>query len=181
VITVINSHPYKNHSKAGQALLASIKDLPHVSLRDLYELYPDFYIDVKKEQEQLFASRLIVLQSPMHWYHVPALQSLWFEKVLSFDSSLGNHQKILMNKKVLWAVTTSSEESFFQAQEDRCFTLQQLASPLQQTFQYWGMQWLEPFVVYNSHKLSADELFQIGEKYRDRLVFELTKILPNTK
>ena len=173
MITIIHAHPYANHSKSGQALLAGVKGLPHLDVRGLYDMYPDFHIDVKKEQDQLLKSDLIVLQNPLHWYHVPSLMSLWFEKVLAFDWAHGNGNQALAGKKLLWAVTTGDELNSFNANGINNFSFEELARPIQQTALFCGMKWLEPFVVYHASQLSEEELFQAGEKYRDRLVLEV--------
>ena len=53
MILVLHAHPYPRTSRAGAALLAAIRDLPSLEVRSLYELYPDFDIDVAAEQAAL--------------------------------------------------------------------------------------------------------------------------------
>jgi glutathione-regulated potassium-efflux system ancillary protein KefF len=172
MITLIYAHPYAQHSKPGRSLLASVRGLPHLEIRELYEMYPDFHIDIKKEQDQLLKSDLIVLQTPLYWYHTPALMSLWMEKVLALDWAHGNGHHALAGKKILWTVSTGDEENSFKQNGYNNFPFYEMARPMEQTALYCKMKWLEPFTVFNANKLSEDELFQISEKYRDRLVFE---------
>lgn len=174
MITIIHAHPYIHHSKIGRSLLNTVLNLPHLEVRELYELYPDFHIDIKKEQQQLLKTDVIVLQNPMHWYHVPSLMSLWFEKVLAYGWAHGNGQQALAGKKLLWSVTSADEAHSFDSKGYNHFTLEEMARPLQQMALFCGMKWLDPFAVFNANRLSENEIFQVSEKYRDRLVLEMT-------
>lgn len=42
-----------------------IASLPHVTIRDLYGLYPDFFIDVSQEQQLLREHEVIVFHHPI--------------------------------------------------------------------------------------------------------------------
>lgn len=52
MILIIYAHPYPRHSHANQRLLQAVRDLPEVEVRSLYELYPDFNIDINAEQRR---------------------------------------------------------------------------------------------------------------------------------
>ncbi len=73
MILIIYAHPYPRHSHANQRLLQAVRDLPEVEVRSLYELYPDFNIDINAEQQALERADLVVLQHPMQWYSFPPL------------------------------------------------------------------------------------------------------------
>ena len=66
-----------------------MRDVDGVELRDLYELYPDFYIDVAAEQEALGRSDVIVLQHPFYWYSTPAMLKEWQDLVLEHGFAYG--------------------------------------------------------------------------------------------
>ena len=83
MIVVVYAHPYPDRSRAGRALLEAVQGLPDVEVRSLYELYPDFGIDVEAEQEALTRADTIVWQHPLYWYSVPGLLKHWFDKVLA--------------------------------------------------------------------------------------------------
>ena len=48
----------------------------------LYAAYPDFMIDVKREQQLLLDHDIIVLQHPFYWYSSPAIIKEWLDLVL---------------------------------------------------------------------------------------------------
>jgi glutathione-regulated potassium-efflux system ancillary protein KefF len=174
MITVIYAHPYGRHSRANKAMLRAIEGLPDLEVTDLYETYPDFHINVANEQAQLLKSETIVLQHPMHWYHTPALLSLWFEKVLSHGWAYGDGGlAALQGKRLLWASTTGGDAAAYCKAGYNHFSIEQLSAPIQQTALFCGMQWLPPFTVLGVGKLSDDQLMSEAERYRDRLVEEL--------
>ena len=181
MITLIYAHPYPKHSRAGRALLRAVQDLPGVHVRNLYELYPDFHIDTAAEQKQLSKSQTIVLQHPLHWYHTPALLSLWFEKVLAYGwayghSSDGKPGDALRGKRLLWAATAGGEQSAYTDAGYNHFPMDQISTPIHQTALFCGMEWLEPYTVYHAGSLSDAQLLQAAEGYRDRLMAELTTL-----
>ncbi len=171
MILVVHAHPYPHHSRAGKALLTAVRDLPGVAVRDLYQLYPDFYIDVTAEKDALLAARTIVWQHPLYWYHAPALMVLWFEKVLELDWAYGARHA-LAGKRVLWVTTTGGPEEAYARNPSRP-SLAQLAAPLKQTAAFCQMEWLPPVAVHQAGKLTDDQLLSAAEGYRDRLVAEL--------
>ena len=59
MITLIHAHPYAHHSKPSQALLNSVRGLPHMNVRQLYEMYPDAFVD---EREQLLVGPVAVVR-----------------------------------------------------------------------------------------------------------------------
>ena len=83
MIAVVQAHPYPDRSRANRILADAIADLPGIVVRSLYDLYPDYAIDVEAEQRVLAAADVVVWQHPIFWYTPPALQKLWFEKVLT--------------------------------------------------------------------------------------------------
>ena len=50
MILIIYSHPYPHHSHANKRMLEQAGTLDGVEIRSLYELYPDFNIDIAAEQ-----------------------------------------------------------------------------------------------------------------------------------
>ena len=178
MITVIYAHPYPMHSRAGRALEAAIENLPSVHVRNLYQRYPDFHIKVKAEQEALQRSSTIVFQHPLYWYHMPALLSLWCEKVLSYGWAYGQQPDgqaahALKGKRLLWVATTGGEESAYQHNGYNHFSMSQISTPIQQTALFCGMQWQPPYIVHRAGKISDEELLVASEGYRLRLIDEL--------
>lgn len=50
MILIIYAHPYPDQSRVNQQMLQRASSHPDVVIRSLYDLYPDFDIDVEAEQ-----------------------------------------------------------------------------------------------------------------------------------
>ena len=62
-ILIVSGHPDMNDSFANKTILEETKKLlPEAELVYLDQLYPDFRIDTKAEQERLLRADIIVLQ-----------------------------------------------------------------------------------------------------------------------
>ena len=73
-VLLVVAHPNIESSLGNKTIVENFKALhPDVEIDELYKLYPDFKIDVKKEQEKLVKADSIILQFPMFWYNAPAL------------------------------------------------------------------------------------------------------------
>ena len=145
MILIIYAHPYPHHSHANKRMLEQARTLEGVEIRSLYQLYPDFNIDIAAEQEALSRADLIVWQHPMQWYSIPPLLKLWIDKVLSHGWAYGHGGTALHGKHLLWAVTTGGGESHFEIGAHPGFDV--LSQPLQATAIYCGLNWLPPFAM----------------------------------
>lgn len=112
-VVVIYAHPYPDRSRANRVLFDAVRALPGVDARAIYDLYPDFDIDIEAEQAALMAAHTVVWQHPVYWYTAPALMKLWFEKVLAHDWAYGAKGRALVGKRCLWVVTTGGDASSY--------------------------------------------------------------------
>src|SRR5262245_51490007 len=107
---LVYAHPYPLRSRANRALLAALEGLPQLEVRSLYDLYPDFGIDIGTEQRALLRAELVIWQHPMYWYSVPGLLKHWFDKVLARGWAYGEGGTALRGKTCLWVTTTGGDE-----------------------------------------------------------------------
>lgn len=163
---LIYAHPYPNRSRANRSLLAAVKDVPGLDVRSLYDLYPDFAIDVGAEQRALSASNLIIWQHPMYWYSVPSLLKHWFDKVLARGWAYGK-ERALAGKRCLWVTTTGGDEHAFHPEGMHRRPWASFAPPIEQTACFCGMEWLPPIVLHGAHTISASELEARAVAYRE--------------
>lgn len=102
-IYLIAAHPNWRVSRVNRRLFDSAGTLEGVAINDLYSCYPDYCIDVAREQARLATAKLIVLMHPIQWYSMPALQKLWLDDVLSYGWAYGPGGNALRGKD-LWLV-----------------------------------------------------------------------------
>lgn len=167
MILIIYAHPYPQHSHANRKMIEQASMLPGVEVRSLYELYPDFNIDIAAEQEALKRADLVIWQHPMQWYSMPPLMKLWIDKVLSHGWAYGRGGKALHGKPVMWAVTTGGGEGHFELGDFPGFHV--LGQPLQATALYCGMKWLPCFAIHFTFVCDENTLDVQAELYKQRL------------
>lgn len=167
MILIIYAHPYPQHSHANKRMIELAGTLPDVEIRSLYQLYPDFNIDIAAEQAALSRADVVVWQHPMQWYSVPPLLKLWMDKVLAHGWAYGEGATALHGKSVLWAVTTGGGEHHFDIGDNPGFAV--LGQPLQATALYCGLRWLEPFSMHCTFICDDDTLSAQAQAYQQRL------------
>jgi glutathione-regulated potassium-efflux system ancillary protein KefF len=170
MIDVVYAHPYPDRSVANRALIDALRGLPDVRIASLYDLYPDWVIDVEAEQNALAASELVVWQHPMHWYGSTPLLSLWFDKVLSHGWAYGEGATALHGKTCLWAVTTGGDERAYSEHGMHGHAFETFVPPMLQTAVLCGMRFAPPFVLHGAHRQSSAALEAAGQAYRQRIV-----------
>ena len=169
-ILVLFAHPRPRHSVVQRAMLAAISGLPGITVRDLYAEYPDLIIDARREQTELAAHDLVVLQHPLLWYSSPAIVKEWLDSVLEQGWAYGAGGDRLHGKFLLNAVSAGGSTEEYHAHGRYRLSIRNLLAPFDQTAYLCGMGWLEPFVVHAGRKLEAAALTSRAEQYRDLLV-----------
>jgi glutathione-regulated potassium-efflux system ancillary protein KefG len=151
-------------------MLKAIEGLENVTLHDLYASYPDFIIDVKREQELLLSHDIIVLQHPFYWYSSPAIIKEWLDLVLENGWAYGTggaklHRKFLMN-----AISTGGNREAYRSGGKNRFEIVKLLAPFDQSAHLCGMAYLDPFVIFTGRHMADAELSGQAEAYRELLV-----------
>lgn len=163
------AHPNMQRSRANRRIIESIQGLPNVTFHPLYELYPEYYIDVKKEQELLLAHDALVVQHPFYWYSMPPLLKLWFDCVLEYDWAYGPAGKALAGKDFLLSITAGGPLDSYAPEGYNKFPVSAFFPPYEQTARLCGMKWHEPSVLHHSTKISEEALLRHSELIRDRV------------
>jgi glutathione-regulated potassium-efflux system ancillary protein KefF len=169
-IDLIYAHPYPDRSRANRALLDCVREMPGLEVRSLYDLYPDFAIDVEAERDALTRADVVVWQSPFYWYGLPALLHLWIEKVLAQGWAYGDGGTALRGKAALWVTTTGAPLSAYEPGKIHGHPFDAFEPAISQTARFCGMRWAgPPLAVHGAHRVSDDELAEAAERYRARL------------
>lgn len=169
-ILVIFAHPRLSSSIVHKAMLSAIRGLDGIATHDLYAAYPDFAIDVAREQARLLASDFIVLQHPFYWYSCPSIIKEWLDLVLEIGWAYGPDGQRLHRKFAMSAISTGGGSTAYRAEGRNRFEIGALLSPFDQTAHLCGMGWLEPFVIHEGRRLAASELDMRVDIYRNLLI-----------
>ena len=156
-VLVLFAHPVLERSRVNKRLVEAIRDLPDVTVHDLYEAYPTLAIDVAREQELLAGHDAIVFQHPFYWYSVPAILKEWQDLVLEHGWAYGPTGTALRGKLTLNALTTGGPAAAYHTDGYNRFTVRQLLAPWEQTAHLCGMRFLAPFVVHAALRVLGDD------------------------
>jgi glutathione-regulated potassium-efflux system ancillary protein KefG len=165
-ILILLFHPLLHKSRVNRELLSAVEDLDGVTIRLMYDLYPDFHINVKEEQKLLLQHDIIVWQHPFYWYSAPSLHKEWIDIVLEHGFAYGREGKALQGKKVMTALSAGGRREVYQEGGMGKYTIRQFLAPLNQTVKLCNMNYLPPFVVHGTHLLDQEGIEAAAKEYR---------------
>ena len=151
-------------------MMDAVAGLQDVTVHDLYEAYPDFDIDIGREQSLVEIHDVIVFHHPMRWYNCPALLKEWFDQVLTQGWAYGDGAVALVGKRAMSAVSTGGSGTAFTPEGASRHVIRDFLLPFDQTVHLCGMTYLEPFVFHGSHRASDEEIVVHAGAFRDRVL-----------
>ncbi|HSV44912.1 MAG TPA: NAD(P)H-dependent oxidoreductase [Ramlibacter sp.] len=166
---LVAAHPNLRDSRVTRRLMAAATALPGVDLRDLYQRYPDYDIDVAAEQQAAAAAPLIVLLHPVQWYSMPALLKLWLDEVLTHGWAYGQEGHALQGKDLWLVASTGGRESSYHPQGYNRYFFDAFLPPYEQTAALCGMRFLPPLLLHGAHSASQEDLDAHASVFAQRL------------
>lgn len=152
---LILAHPYYTQSIANKTIVNElIKTYPDLEVRDIFQLYPDYKIDVSAEQEALLRHDTIILQYPMFWFNMPAILKLWFDEVFNYQFAYGSQGDKLKDKKVIISMTVGQKEANMVNDQENL--IDSFLKAVQHSIQYTQMQLSGTFLLYDVSPLSGN-------------------------
>lgn len=168
-ILILFAHPRYEKSRTNKALLGALRDQPFITVHDLYENYPDFNIDVAREQALLLEHQVIVWHSPLYLYGAPAMIKQWVDLVFEHGWAHGEGGNNLVGKQIFCAITSGgTRESYSHGGFNR-YSVAELLRPLEQATNLCRMTWLPPFAVQGTYLLTDSMLADYADRYRQVL------------
>ncbi|MED3998825.1 NAD(P)H-dependent oxidoreductase [Priestia aryabhattai] len=155
-------HPNLAESNVNKAWMKRLEK-EDVTVNNIYERYPNWEIDVEKEQELLLKHDRIVFQFPFYWYSTPPLMKKWLDDVLTFGWAYGTNGTKLHGKEFVLAISVGGPQKSYRAGGYNNYTISELTKPLQQTANLTGMKFLTHFVQYNSVVVTEKEVSESAE------------------
>ena len=164
-ILILFAHPALEKSRVQKAMLRHARQVPGVTITDLYQQYPDLDIDVAREQEQLLRHDLIIFQHPFYWYSSPAIIKQWMDLVLEHGWAYGSKGNQLAGKYLLNAISAGGSEAAYHPEGRNRFTIKQFLAPFDQTARLCQMHYLAPFAVHGTHRMLPAQIEEVATIY----------------
>jgi glutathione-regulated potassium-efflux system ancillary protein KefG len=160
------AHPALEGSRVHRRLLAQLPEREGLTVNDLYEAYPDFDVDVAREQALLVAHDIIVFQHPFFWYSTPPLLKQWEDLVLEHGWAYGRQGRALRGKQLLHVISAGGREEAYQHEGYNRFTVGELLAPLEQTAHLCGMRWTPPYMIHGTHRMTEPQIDEAAQRFR---------------
>ena len=170
-IIVEFAHPALEKSRVNKRLVREIKKRENITFNDLYEEYFDFTIDVKREQELLLQHDIIVFHHPFYWYSTPALLKQWQDLVLEHGWAYGSKGTALVGKTLMNVITTGGSSEAYTSESFNGHTVRDFLLPIEQTARLCGMNYLPPFLIQGTHRLTEQEIIARSDEFGKALDF----------
>jgi len=168
----IVTHPNLEKSRINKVVIDALKDKSGVETRILYKDYPDWNINVAKEQQSLLNADILVIQTPFYWYSTPGLFKEWEDRVLEYGFAYGEGGGKLKGKKLLIVLSAFGPEEAYRHDGYNHFTIRELLSPLEQTANLCGLKFLEPLTLLGVTKKTDQQIID----FKDYVAKEIEKI-----
>ena len=159
--------------------MEAVRRLDGVTFHDLYEEYPDFDIDIVREQQLLLAHDVLVVQCPFYWYSTPPLVKQWEDLVLEHGWAYGSKGKALAGKAWLQVVSAGGGANAYSATGRNRLSVDALLAPLENTALLCNMQWLVPHVIHGTHSMTDADFELQTNAYLQRIASLRTSGLSN--
>lgn len=149
-ILVVSGHQDFNQSVCNALILQELETHfgDSISVRRLSDLYPDYKVDVKAEQEALVQADIVLLQYPTFWFNTPAIIKKWLDDVWLYGFAYGEGGDKLHGKKLLVSTTTGSVEGTYNGQI--VATIDDLVKPVKHSAVYSGFDWQGVYPLYGA-------------------------------
>ncbi|AFI90677.1 flavodoxin family protein [Pectobacterium parmentieri] len=152
---IILAHPDIENSIANRTIVTELQHgIVDLEIRNIFQLSPDYKINVKEEQSALLRHELIILQYPMYWYNMPAILKVWFDLVFTYQFAYGSKGDKLKDKTLLPSLTVGQPEYNF-ALGNSSPLMEDLLMPIKMSAEYAQMHYIDPVVLYDTSTVSG--------------------------
>jgi putative NADPH-quinone reductase len=171
---VVVAHPDIETSVINKAWLEELRKYPELyTVHELYNVYPDWQIDVAQEQKLIEAHEKFVLQFPVFWFSSPPLLKKWLDDVLTYGWAYGSGSGYKMqNRKVALAVTAGIKEQDYSSTGRYKYSLDEILLPFEITTNYVNATYGSYYAFYGTESASDVTAEQVNNNEVARSVVE---------
>lgn len=169
-ILVLFAHPAFEKSRVHLKLVKHIPSQHGIRFHDLYENYPDFHIDIEREQQLLLQHDIIIFQHPFYWYSAPAIIKQWMDLVLEHGWAYGRTGKALTGKIMLNAISCGGSLQSYLPTGKNNRKIRDYLLPFEHSATLCNMEYWPPFVIHGTHKLTETDMHLHAIQYEQLLL-----------
>ncbi|WP_028544383.1 NAD(P)H-dependent oxidoreductase [Paenibacillus taiwanensis] len=164
---VILTHPNLEVSRINQCWKEELQQYPdEITIHELYKEYPDWNIDVTREQHLLEAYNHVILQFPLYWYSYPPLLKKWFDDVFAYGWAYGSKGDKLKGKKFGLAISIGDKKENYMPEGSVSFTVDEVIAPFKASTRHVGALALPYFAVFGaSFQASHEDIDHSAKEY----------------
>jgi len=170
-VLIILSHPDIQSSIGNKTISDNLNKLPNTEVRHIDSLYPDYKIDVKKEQEALKKADVIIFQYPLFWYNVPAMLKGWIDQVFTYGFAFGKDNYALEGKKIIVSFTTGTSVKDYPNE-----VTDKIIFPFKGLADFCKMEYLTEVISHEINNYS-DEAVEKSKSFADLHAQKITELL----
>ncbi len=168
-VLILFAHPVYSKSRTQRALVNRCSQLEGVTFNDLYQQYPDLYIDIKREQQLIENNDVIIFQHPFYWYSGPAMVKQWLDLVLEYSWAYGPGGNAMKGKKMMLAISSGGSKEAYGEHGINRYPIAQFLLPYKQTAELCQVEYLPPFMMHGTYQLGEDALERYATQYETLL------------
>jgi putative NADPH-quinone reductase len=177
---IILAHPNFDKSVANKTVIEELQNSDlDIEIRNIHEIYPDYKIDAKAEQEALLRHQTIVFQYPFYWYNMPGILKHWFDVVFEYQFAYGSNGDQLKSKNFVSSFTVGSAESSYNALGFQHFRVYEFCKNLEQTALFAQMNYTDP-VYFHKTSLAAgytaEDIKNKARQHAKKLISKLNEL-----
>ncbi len=158
-------HPNLNDSHVNKTWKSQLEESGKITTsRDMYAEYPDFQIDVEKEQKLLLRHDRIIFQFPIYWWSMPPLLKQWLDDVLQYQFAYGSKGDKLKDKDMQIICSAGGQAKNYNGFH-MFATVPEVLKPFQLTANLAQMNYAQPLYMFNADACPDDEIRLFGNKW----------------
>ena len=157
-ILLLFAHPALEKSRVHATILKHVQKVSDVTVNDLYQHYPFFDIDIKREQELLLSHDIFIFQHPLYWYSFPAIVKQWQDLVLEHGWAYGRNGRMLEGKKLFHVISSGGRAESYKKDGYNAYSIQDFLRPVERTARLCRMEYWPPYVIHGTHRMEQKDI-----------------------
>lgn len=158
---IVIGHPNLEKSIIHKRWIEELRKHPDVfTIHDLHASYPDYEMDIEKEQKLVDSHDNLVLQYPLYWFNVPALLKKWMDDVFIYGWAYGSSGNALKNKKIAIAMSAGIKKEDYTKNGKMGITISELLVPFGVTIRYCKAIYKGEYVLYDTHNALKENFLE---------------------